>query len=273
MIDAKSVFFYSRKQHINLFQKILKKSYGGLDRSPKGRREPFENGKTNSIQFTTNDWSLRWRVFKLISKDNQMTHSDLIPVFSGQISNQQAQLANARELHSFLESKYQYTDWIKTRIAEYGFQENEDYIIVTELTNGRPRKEYHITLDMGKELAMVERNEKGRKIRKYFIECERQVLQKTEQIAPLAEPNKRNPLIIIRKDSSELKLFLRLLSHAHEYNKIQEAIRNGTTDHNLLPVYQHLLYRHDNGDGFMFSFKANVQSDLDQASNLIAHIV
>lgn len=98
-------------------------------------------------------------------------------------------------------------------------------------------------------------------------------LQKVEQNLPLAEPNKRTPLVIIRKDSPELKLFLRLLSHAFEYSKIQEAIRNGTTDPNLLPVCQHLLYRHDNGDGFMFSFKANVQSDLDQASNLIAHIV
>ena len=118
-----------------------------------------------------------------------MTNSNLIPVFSGLIQNQQVQLCNARSLHAFLESKQQYSHWIKDRITDYGFTQNEDYIIVTERTNGRPRKEYHITLDMGKELAMVERNEKGRQIRKYFIECERRATQ-PQQLA-LPEPEKK----------------------------------------------------------------------------------
>ena len=118
-----------------------------------------------------------------------MTNSNLIPVFSGLIQNQQVQLCNARSLHAFLESKQQYSHWIKDRIADYGFQQNEDYIIVTERTNGRPRKEYHITLDMGKELGMVERNERGRQIRKYFIECERRASQ-PQQLA-LPQPEKK----------------------------------------------------------------------------------
>ena len=118
-----------------------------------------------------------------------MTNSSLVTVFNGIIANQSVQLANARELHTFLESKQQYTDWIKNRINEYGFIQDEDYLIVTERTNGRPRKEYHITLDMGKELGMVERNERGRQIRKYFIECERRATQ-PKQIA-LPEPEKK----------------------------------------------------------------------------------
>ncbi|MFC0308609.1 antA/AntB antirepressor family protein [Gallibacterium trehalosifermentans] len=117
-----------------------------------------------------------------------MTNSNLITVFNGQIANQSVQLCNARDLHSFLEITSRYNDWISNRITDYGFQQNEDYIIVTERTAGRPRKEYHITLDMGKELAMVERNEKGRMVRKYFIECERRSLQKMQQQPlPLAE--------------------------------------------------------------------------------------
>ena len=116
-----------------------------------------------------------------------MTNSNLIPVFSGLIQNQQVQLCNARSLHAFLESKQQYSHWIKDRIADYGFQQNEDYIIVTERTNGRPRKEYHITLDMGKELGMVERNERGRQIRKYFIECERRATQPKQIALPAPE--------------------------------------------------------------------------------------
>lgn len=118
-----------------------------------------------------------------------MTNSNLIPVFNGLIQNQPVQLCNARELHAFLEIQTRYNDWIKNRINEYGFIQDEDYLIITERTNGRPRKEYHITLDMGKELGMVERNERGRQIRKYFIECERRASQ-PKQIA-LPEPEKK----------------------------------------------------------------------------------
>jgi len=120
----------------------------------------------------------------------KMTNSNLVTVFNGIIANQSVQLANARELHAFLESKQQYTDWIKNRINEYGFIQDEDYIIVTERTSGRPRKEYHITLDMGKELGMVERNERGRQIRKYFIAIEKQANQNSTALAA-PEPEKK----------------------------------------------------------------------------------
>jgi len=118
-----------------------------------------------------------------------MTNSNLIPVFNGLIQNQPVQLCNARELHSFLEIQTRYNDWVKNRINEYGFIQDEDYLVITERTNGRPRKEYHITLDMGKELGMVERNERGRQIRKYFIECERRASQPKQIASP--EPEKK----------------------------------------------------------------------------------
>ena len=121
-----------------------------------------------------------------------MTNSNLIPVFNGLIQNQPVQLCNARELHAFVKSKQEYATWIKNRINEYGFIQDEDYLVITERTNGRPRKEYHITLDMGKELGMVERNERGRQIRQYFIRCERtlKALQQPQQLA-LPEPEKK----------------------------------------------------------------------------------
>ena len=120
-----------------------------------------------------------------------MTNSNLIPVFNGLIQNHPVQLCNARELHAFLEIQTRYNDWIKNRINEYGFIQDEDYLVITKRTNGRPRKEYHITLDMGKELGMVERNERGRQIRQYFIRCERtlKTLQQPQQLA-LPEPEK-----------------------------------------------------------------------------------
>ncbi|WP_439236766.1 antA/AntB antirepressor family protein, partial [Lonepinella koalarum] len=123
-----------------------------------------------------------------------MTNTNLIPVFNGQIANQSIQCCNAQELHAFLEVQSKFADWIKNRITEYGFIENEDYIITTERTNGRPRKEYHITLEMGKELGMVERNAKGRQIRQYFIACEKQAKgeQTAVKIAPLSKQHQQN---------------------------------------------------------------------------------
>lgn len=80
---------------------------------------------------------------------------------------------NARDLHSFIESKQQFADWIKARIEQYGFVEGADFT-VHKFMNGRATQtDYHISIDMAKELSMVERNAKGKQARQYFIECER----------------------------------------------------------------------------------------------------
>ena len=80
-----------------------------------------------------------------------------------------------------------YSNWIKNRISHYNFIENQDYIIELVYTKGRPRKEYYITLDMAKELCMVENNEKGRQARRYFIECEKRLKNlEAEQMQKLA---------------------------------------------------------------------------------------
>ncbi|CTX50496.1 antA/AntB antirepressor family protein [Escherichia coli] len=109
--------------------------------------------------------------------------SQLIPVFNGTIANETALLCNARDLHAFLGVKKVFAAWITNRISEYEFIENQDYILLSNLgkqTSGRGghnRKDYHLTLDTAKELAMVEHNEKGRQIRRYFIECEKKLRQ------------------------------------------------------------------------------------------------
>ena len=88
---------------------------------------------------------------------------------------------NAKDLYDFLECKTQFAEWIKNRISVYGFEKGKDYIVLKEtlknLNGGRPSENYHISVDMAKELSMVERNEKGKQARTYFIECERQVKQ------------------------------------------------------------------------------------------------
>lgn len=87
----------------------------------------------------------------------------------------------ARDLHEFLEIETQYTKWF-TRMCKYGFDENIDYVTVSQkrLTvqgNSTTYVDHQITLDMAKEIGMIQRSEKGRQIRNYFIECERELLQ------------------------------------------------------------------------------------------------
>lgn len=84
---------------------------------------------------------------------------------------------NARDLHAFLESKRDFSHWIKDRIEKYDLVENEDYVVFDKFgenpKGGRPQIEYALTIDAAKELSMVEGNEKGKLARKYFIECEK----------------------------------------------------------------------------------------------------
>lgn len=82
---------------------------------------------------------------------------------------------NAEKLFAILEVNSKFADWIKNRITQYGFIENQDYIVKTTYTGRRPRKEYFITLDMAKELCMVENNDKGKEARRYFIKCEQEL--------------------------------------------------------------------------------------------------
>lgn len=82
---------------------------------------------------------------------------------------------NAEKLFAILEVNSKFADWIKNRISQYGFIENQDYVVKTTYTGRRPRKEYFITLDMAKELCMVENNERGKEARRYFIKCEQEL--------------------------------------------------------------------------------------------------
>lgn len=84
-------------------------------------------------------------------------------------------VVSARDLHAFLGNKRQFSDWIKQRISDYGFEENKDYTTFSQTSEkGRPTIEYAITIDMAKELSMVERTEKGKQARQYFIEIDKQ---------------------------------------------------------------------------------------------------
>lgn len=106
---------------------------------------------------------------------------------------------DARELHSFLGNKQRFNDWITYRINNYGFEAEIDFTeIPVKIGRGRPRREYILTIDMAKELAMVENNEKGRQARRYFIEVEKAYKNQTSL----------NPLVSI--ESNETLMYQKL---------------------------------------------------------------
>ncbi|MDH0316072.1 antA/AntB antirepressor family protein [Aeromonas caviae] len=108
------------------------------------------------------------------------TIAELLPVHLQQTRDgKELQAVNARELHTFLKVGRDFSNWIKDRIDEYEFLEGLDYIVFAKSggnpKGGRPQKEYVLTMSTAKELAMVERNDEGRRARHYFIECERRL--------------------------------------------------------------------------------------------------
>lgn len=79
-----------------------------------------------------------------------------------------------RELHEFLEVGTQYKDWFP-RMCEYGFIEGTDFCsFLSESTGGRPAQDHQLTIQMAKEICMLQRNEKGKQARQYFIQLEEQ---------------------------------------------------------------------------------------------------
>lgn len=84
---------------------------------------------------------------------------------------------DARELHRQLEISTKFSMWIKNRIQEFGFEQGKDYFPnlgskIFGKWGGHNRTDYRLTLDMAKELAMLERSDMGRRIRRYFIAVE-----------------------------------------------------------------------------------------------------
>ncbi|WP_295991620.1 antA/AntB antirepressor family protein [Rugamonas sp.] len=130
----------------------------------------------------------------------------LIPTCQSAIGGTLMQTTSARDLHSFLKVGKDFSTWIKGRIEQFDFVENSDFVAVDSAPqnggagNRGARVEYALTLDMAKELSMVERNAQGKQARQYFIECERRALS-----GP-ALPNFADPVAAARAWADALDL-------------------------------------------------------------------
>ncbi|MDP2746197.1 antA/AntB antirepressor family protein [Pseudomonas sp.] len=113
----------------------------------------------------------------------------LVRVFDGVIGSMPSQVCDGRELHGFLKVGRDFATWMVERIKKYGFEAGLDYAQfatpqIRGAGNRGARTEYHLTLDMAKELSMVENNDQGRMVRRHFIDMERKALSQPALPAP-----------------------------------------------------------------------------------------
>ena len=97
------------------------------------------------------------------------------------IENDGQKAVSMRELHEFLEVQTHFKDWSK-RMLEYGFVENRDFVLVAQKrATNNPRNpntietDYALSLDCAKEISMIQRSEKGKQAREYFLDCEKKL--------------------------------------------------------------------------------------------------
>lgn len=143
---------------------------------------------------------------------------------------------SGRELYKFLEVNDNYTDWFK-RMTDYGFTENVDFASLSEKsdkpTGGRPRTDHVMTLDMAKEVAMIQRTNKGKQARQYFISVEKRYKQLAalprtpeEKLALTMEVANRSAEKVMKLDNRVTDLEKNAPIAPGEYSYISRQVRN-----------------------------------------------
>ncbi|WP_342515521.1 antA/AntB antirepressor family protein [Sutcliffiella sp. FSL R7-0096] len=162
---------------------------------------------------------------------------DFLPVYENENGDR---LINARELHEQLVIGKDFTTWIKDKIKKYEFVENQDYFltfsIVGTLQNVR-KHDYWLTIDAGKELAMVQNNEMGRALRKHFIEKEKSLpktpaemlLHRAKQMVKEEREtaNRERQALLLKEVSENVKEYSRWtrVGHNEVYNSIYSILK------------------------------------------------
>jgi len=98
--------------------------------------------------------------------------NELVPVYETSTGEK---VVYGSELHEVLEVKSNYREWIKRRVLDIDAEEDEDFttVEIPTVSGGTSKKDHIIKLDTAKEMAMLERNEKGKQVRRYFIQVEK----------------------------------------------------------------------------------------------------
>lgn len=206
----------------------------------------------------------------------------MIQIFESDFNNDGlVQTVNARDLHEALGIKRQFANWIKDALQD--FQENQDFIIfnanVNKSVRGRPTQDYALTLDTAKHICMMSRCEKGKQLRQYFIEAEKQFRLGNQPEAVQTNPDAlpgtpehfaytfalaykqvygaTNQQPVIEHDTepeqlppvpvTAVKEWHPCPSHKINMNQIKEYVSNETLVHRLLKLFGVVGDEHDYG--------------------------
>lgn len=160
-------------------------------------------------------------------------NNELVKITQTKFGADEVNAVNARDLHKALDSKKDFSSWIKARIDKLGLVENRDYGVFTQmgenLYGGRPAKEYVVPIDIAKHLAMIEMTDKGRQVREYFIECEKKLkkhyLPQTyaEALMELALAEKEKERLALENQTKQKTIDL--LTHTNKTYTITEIAK------------------------------------------------
>ncbi len=171
-------------------------------------------------------------------------------------------VVSARLLHEYLEVGAKFTDWWARRMAENPcFEENTDFCsILSESTGGRQAQDFVLTLDMAKELSMLEKNEQGRKARRYFIDCEkklRAIAEAPRPMLPATYKEALTALLIEVEQKEQLEQQLALAAPALAFTKAVSESKDLLTvgelakTLNLPGVGRTIFFRYLRRDGYL----------------------
>lgn len=145
------------------------------------------------------------------------------------------QLVSGRELHEFLEVGTKYTQWFD-EMTKYGFVENVDYSTLNELSEKKEGSRFvkrtiinhAMTLDMAKEISMIQRTEKGKQARLYFIEVEKEYKEVQKKLPSTREAIQQLLLQGVEEVNQRVDVMEERLSNVEENAKLD------TGDYNVI---------------------------------------
>ena len=167
---------------------------------------------------------------------------------------------SARDLHDFLEVGARYNDWFP-RMCEYGFTEGEDYYSFlsnrVDGLSGKPRQDAVLTIDMAKEICMIQRNEKGKQARQYFLQIEKDWNSPEKEMAralQIAETKLKTLETKVAADAPKV-LFADAVSASHTSILVGEMAK--LLKQNGVEIGQHRLFAWLRENGYLIRRKGS----------------
>lgn len=220
---------------------------------------------------------------KRTQESSEMDYKQVLPI----VNRNGMDLVDARKLHDALGSKRDFSAWVKDRISKYGFTNGEDFVTVEYDYLGNPllsdmttsdesdnqyvaKRDYFFTIDSSKELCMIENNEIGKIIRKYFIRCEKEL----KKLSPTnyAEALRALADEVEKKEQAEKLAYEANMKALAEYRRAEQERMEKETAMKTIKQNQHKV---DFADTFIEPDKndlliRDVAKNLEQNGILIA---